>query len=87
MCIDDNNGTDCGTYIYCIKNIILGQEITIDACVLDYYDQPAGETHFLVDSNNTDIDIDIEKWKTASVQLFFSSAQNKYIHIHNSRLQ
>jgi len=24
-----------------------------------------------------DIDIDIEKWKTASVQLFFSSAQNK----------
>ena len=52
MCIDDDNGTDCGTYY--VKNIMLGQEITIDACVLDYYDQPAGETQFLVDSNNTD---------------------------------
>ena len=31
-----------------------------------------------------DIDIDIEKWKTASVQLFFSSAQNKYIHIQTA---
>ena len=28
--------------------------------------------------------IDIEKWKTASVQLFFSSAQNKYIHIQTA---
>ena len=34
--------------------MMLGQEIIIDACVLDYYDQPAGETQFLVDSNNTD---------------------------------
>ena len=31
---------------------MLGQKIIIDACVLDYYNQPAGETQFTVDSDD-----------------------------------
>ena len=44
-CIDDN-------YTYCAKyymnNIMLGQEITFDACVLDYFDKPTEATDFVV---------------------------------------
>ena len=32
------NETDCDTYY--MTNIMLGQDITFDACLLDYYDQP-----------------------------------------------
>ena len=52
VCTDDDNITTCGTYN--VNNIMLGQEITINACVLDYYDQPPGETQFKVDSNDED---------------------------------
>ena len=52
VCIDNDNITNCGTYY--IKHIMLGQEIIIDACLLDYYDQPAVETQFIVDSNDED---------------------------------
>ena len=52
VCIDDDNVINCGTYY--INNIMLGQEIIIDACVRDYYDQPAVETQFMVDSNDED---------------------------------
>ena len=34
------NVTECDTYY--INNVMLGQEITLDACALDYYDQPIG---------------------------------------------
>ena len=45
-CIEGNN-TECHTYY--INNVMLGQEITLDACALDYYDQPiTGVTEFLV---------------------------------------
>ena len=41
------NITECDTYY--INNIMLGQEITLDACALDYYDQPiGGVTEFTV---------------------------------------
>ena len=40
------NGTDCDTYY--INNIMLGQEITFDACTLDYYDQSTKATEFSV---------------------------------------
>ena len=41
------NGTECDTYH--INNVMLGQEITLNACTLDYYDQPiVGVTEFLV---------------------------------------
>ena len=37
VCIDDNNNNvHCNSYY--VKNIMLGEEITIPACVLDYYE-------------------------------------------------
>ena len=50
VCIDNDNRTDCGSYF--VNNIMLGQEIIIDACVLDYYDQAADETQYMVDFSN-----------------------------------
>ncbi|XP_065894045.1 putative leucine-rich repeat-containing protein DDB_G0281931 isoform X2 [Dysidea avara] len=47
-CID--NHTNC--YIYVIKNVMLGHEIITDACVQDYYEQPAEATKFVVSGNN-----------------------------------
>ena len=47
-CINDNDG-DYNTYHYYYKNsIMLGQEVTFDACVLDYFDKPTDATDFLV---------------------------------------
>ena len=37
-----------------LNNIMLGQEIITDACVLDYYDQTADETKFMVYSYNNE---------------------------------
>ena len=31
-----------------MNNIMLGQEITFDACVLDYFDQPTEVTQFMI---------------------------------------
>ena len=44
-CINGND-TNCDTYY--MNNIMLGQEITFDACVLDYYDQPTEATQFVI---------------------------------------
>jgi len=33
---------------------MLGQEIIIDACTLGYYDKPAGETQFKLNSDDND---------------------------------
>ncbi|XP_065895376.1 outer membrane protein A-like isoform X2 [Dysidea avara] len=52
VCIDEDNNTNCGKYY--INNIMLGQEIIIDACVRDYYDQSADVTRFAVNSNDKD---------------------------------
>ena len=52
VCIDIENVTDSGTYY--VNNIMLGQEIILEACVRDYYDQPAVETQFIVNSNDKD---------------------------------
>ena len=46
-CID-NNSVGCDSYY--IENIMLGQEILIDACMYDYYDRPTGTEEFLVSS-------------------------------------
>ena len=46
-CIKGNNtDLDCDTYY--MSNVMLGQEITFDACVLDYFDQPTEATDFVV---------------------------------------
>ena len=51
-CIDNDNDTTCKTYL--TRNIMLGQEITINACLWDYYNQPAGSTKFVLSSEDQD---------------------------------
>ena len=46
----NRNKSDCNTYY--ISNIMLGQEIKFNACVLDYYNQPTELTQFLVTGMN-----------------------------------
>ena len=48
-CITGND-TDCDTYY--MSNIMLGQDITFDACVHDYYDQPTEATQFVITGMN-----------------------------------
>ena len=45
-CIDNDNDTQCNRYY--IENIMLGSEINIPACVLDYYNQSFNSIQFLV---------------------------------------
>ena len=54
-CIDDDNKT-CKTYY--ISNVMLGQDITIDACVLGFNDQTAGSVDFVVSSKDQEYKID-----------------------------
>ena len=49
-CIDDDNGTNCKTFW--VKNIMLGQEITLNACVLDFFSRSAGATQFIISSTD-----------------------------------
>ena len=46
-CIDYSN-IECDSYY--VKNIMLGQEILIDACMYDYYDRPISTEEFIVSS-------------------------------------
>ena len=48
-CINGNE-TDCDTYY--MNNIMLGQDITFDACLLDYFDQPTEAAQFSITSMN-----------------------------------
>ena len=45
ICVDDNNGTSCENYL--VKNIMFGQEIILETCVLNYFNKPAVVTQFL----------------------------------------
>ena len=54
-CIDNDNDTYCQRYL--TKNIMLGQEIIINACVLDYYNQPAESTQFVLSITEQDYHI------------------------------
>ena len=49
VCIDgsENETKECNSYY--VNNIMLGQEILIDACMYDYFDQPSDAARFLVD--------------------------------------
>ena len=38
--------------IYFVNNIMLGQNIKINACVLSFYDEPAGEMNFVIKGEN-----------------------------------
>ena len=54
MCNDNSSGTEeCNTYY--VNNVMLGQEILINSCLMDYYDKPTEEAvQFIVTSGNED---------------------------------
>ena len=61
------NGKDTDCHTYYINNIMLGQEITFDACLLDYYDQPTNAAQFsIVGMNHQDYNISGSKYITIS---------------------
>ena len=63
-CINGNE-TDCITYY--MNNIMLGQDITFDACLLDYFDQPTKATEFSITGmNHRDYSISSSKYITIS---------------------
>ena len=56
-CIDNNNNTQCSNYY--IQSIMLGSEIVIPVCLLDYYNQSVDSIQFLVQGEiNTNYSID-----------------------------
>ena len=64
-CINGNE-TDCDTYY--MTNIMLGQEIRFDACLLDYYDQPtkAAAEFLITGMNHQDYNISSSKYISIS---------------------
>ena len=53
ICIDHDNDTQCNNYY--VKNIMLGREIVIPVCLLDYYNHSVESTHFSVQSKTHSI--------------------------------
>ena len=51
------NGTDSKCNAYFINNMMLGQEITLNGCLLDYYDQSTETAQFLVTSIDKELKI------------------------------
>ena len=49
-CINNNKTAECNTYY--LKHIMLGEEINIPACVLNYCDQPSYSTQFHLHGEN-----------------------------------
>ena len=61
------NGNDTDCYTYYMNNIMLGQEITLDACLLDYYDQPTEAAQFSITGmNHSDYNISGSEYITIS---------------------
>ena len=48
ICVDEDNDTQCTSYY--VQNIMLGTDVAIPACVLDYYNHPVNSTQFFVHS-------------------------------------
>ena len=48
ICVDEDNDTQCTSYY--VQNIMLGTDVAIPACVLDYYNHPINSTQFFVHS-------------------------------------
>ena len=51
-CIQNSSDTTMGCSTYFIQNIMLGQEIIINACLLDYFSQPTKVELFQISSKN-----------------------------------
>ena len=61
------NGSDTNCDTYYMSNVMLGQEITFDACVLDFFDQPTEATQFVItDMNHEDYRISGPTYVTIS---------------------
>ena len=61
----NGNETDCDTYY--MNNIMLGQDITLNACLLDYYDQPTEAAEFLITGkSHQDYNISSSKYISVS---------------------
>ena len=54
-CIQNGSDTTTGCSTYFIQNIMLGQDITINACLLDYFDQSTKIELFQISSENNSI--------------------------------
>ena len=50
ICIDNGNDKECNTYF--LNHVMLGQEINIPTCVLDYFEQHAEKTQFILYGRN-----------------------------------
>ena len=51
ICIDKSkNKTECNTYY--VNNIMLGEELLVDACMYDYYDRPSNDARFEVSGDD-----------------------------------
>ena len=48
------NGSDTNCDTYYMNNVMLGQEITFDACVVDYFDQQTEATQFVITGMNVE---------------------------------
>ena len=48
ICVNKDNDTQCTSYY--VQNIMLGTDVAIPACVLDYYNHPINSTQFFVHS-------------------------------------
>ena len=48
ICADDSNSKDEECDSYHVNNVMLGEEVLINACMYDYYDQPSDDARFIV---------------------------------------
>ena len=64
-CIDSNETEECNSYY--VGNVMLGEEVLIDACMYDYYDRPSDDARFVVSgSDNKDYYIPESKYVLVS---------------------
>ena len=50
ICNDNGDDKECNSYF--LNHVMLGQEINVPACVLDYFEQPADKTQFILCGRN-----------------------------------
>ena len=65
ICIDKDNDTQCNKYY--LQNKMLGREIAIPVCVLDYYNQPGDSIYFLLHETHPNNGYSIEGAKNVLI--------------------
>ena len=66
-CIDNDIDNDTQCKKYYVQNIMLGKEIAIPVCVLDYYNQPADSIYFLLHETHPNNSYSIKGAKNALI--------------------